>query len=61
MSNEDIQRFIDYDNFESKQEKYARDIWVLLYYCNGINFADLLRMKMGEYKRGQLCFLQNED
>lgn len=56
MSNEDIQRFIDYDNFESKQEKYARDIWVLLYYCNGINFADLLRMKWENIKGDNFVF-----
>ncbi len=28
-----------------QKEEYARDIWIFLYKCNGINFADLLSMK----------------
>ena len=36
---------IDYTSFETTEQEYARDIWVFLFRCNGINFADLLRMR----------------
>lgn len=36
--------------FDSKKEEYARDIWLFLYRCNGINMADLLRMKWSNIK-----------
>jgi len=42
---EEIQRIIDYEDFDSEEQRYARDIWATLYYCNGSNFADLLRMR----------------
>lgn len=32
-------------NLKSEEHRFARDVWVLLYRCNGANFADLLRMK----------------
>jgi integrase len=45
MSEKEIQSIIDFKEFENKDQEYARDIWVMLYRCNGINFADLFRMK----------------
>lgn len=35
---------INYQDFDNDEQRYARDIWAFLYYCNGINFVDLLRM-----------------
>jgi len=49
----EIQSVIDLNEFKTKEHEFARDVWVLLYRCNGANFADLLRMKWsqidGEY------------
>ena len=45
LSNKEIKKVIDYTSFETKEQEYARDIWVFLFRCNGINFADLLRMR----------------
>lgn len=53
MSNKELKTLLDFKDFGSKEEEYARDIWELLYRLNGINFADLLRLrwdnKKGEY------------
>ena len=53
MSMQEIQSIVQLNKFDSPQEEYARDIWLLLYRCNGINFADLLAMKweniIGDY------------
>ena len=45
LSNHEIQSVVDMAEFDSPNQEYARDIWLFLYRCNGINFADLLRMR----------------
>jgi integrase len=53
LKTEEIQSIIEYTDFETPEQEYSRDIWLLLYYCNGANFADLLRMRwdqiIGDY------------
>ncbi len=56
MSEKEIQSIIDFKDFETKEQKYARDIWLMLYRCNGINFADLFRMKWTNIKGNYLIF-----
>lgn len=45
LKNEEIQKVIDFKDFDSKYQEYSRDIWLFLYRAHGINFGDLLRMK----------------
>lgn len=45
LTNKEIQSIVDFNDFKTDEQKYARDIWLTLYRMNGINFADLLRMK----------------
>lgn len=56
MSNDEIKSVADFNNFDTKEQEYARDIWFLLYRCHGINYADLLRMKWINRKNGCLIF-----
>jgi len=53
MSKEDIMKVVEMKEFDSPEQKYARDIWLFLYRCNGINFIDLLNMRwdniVGDY------------
>lgn len=53
MSKEDIEKVIEMKVFDCPEQKYARDIWLFLYRCNGINFIDLLNMRwdniVGDY------------
>ena len=53
MSKEDIMKVVEMKEIDSPEQKYARDIWLFLYRCNGINFIDLLNMKwdniVGDY------------
>jgi integrase len=44
------------NEFVSKEQEYARDIWLFLYRCNGINMADLLRMKWTSIKGDYFVF-----
>lgn len=50
ISNVEIQSIIDCKEFDDKLEEYARDIWVLLYRMNGINFIDLLKLRWDQKK-----------
>ena len=45
MSKEEIKKVVEFNDFQTTQQKYARDLWVLSYWCNGMNYADLFRMK----------------
>ena len=56
MSNEEIQSIVDFKDFETPEQEYARDIWLLLYRCNGMNYADLLRMKWSKRKKDFIIF-----
>jgi len=45
MSDDQIKNVATFNDFETTEQEYARDIWLLLYRCNGINYADMFRMK----------------
>jgi integrase len=52
---EEIQSIAELTDFETKEQEWARDIWLFLYRCNGINFVDLLAMRWDHIKGG--CFI----
>lgn len=60
MSNAEIKSVIDFTSFNTKQERYARDIWEILYRCNGINFVDLLRMRWDHIQGDYLVFFRKK-
>lgn len=55
LSNKEIEKIVNFKNFANPEEEFARNIWELLYRCNGINFADLLRLRW-EQQNGK-CFV----
>ena len=36
---------MNFKDFENPEQEFSRDVWLLLYRLNGINFVDLLRMR----------------
>jgi len=52
----EIKSVIDLNEFKTREHEFARDVWVLLYRCNGENFADLQRMKWSQID-GDYIFL----
>jgi integrase len=60
LTNSEIASVIELKEFDSKQEEYARDIWEMLYRCNGINFADLLRMRWDNIQGEYLIFFRKK-
>jgi integrase len=60
LSNEEISKIINLKEFENPEEEFARDIWELLYRCNGINFADLLRLRWNQRKGDCYVFFRKK-
>jgi len=52
-----IKSIIDYSDGTESTEKY-RDLWFFSYLCNGINFADMLKLKYSNIQNGEICFLR---
>lgn len=44
------------DGLEST-EKYG-DLWMFIYFCNGINVVDLLKLKFLNIEDGEICFIR---
>lgn len=61
LRNDEIQKIVDFKDFnDDKKMEYARDIWLFLYRANGINFADLLRMRWTHIQGGYLIFFRKK-
>ena len=60
MRNDEIQKVVDFNDFDDKDQEYARDIWLFLYRANGINFADLIRMRWDCVQGGYLIFFRRK-
>lgn len=60
ISNAEIQSVIDLNEFDNISEEYARDIWVLLYRLNGINFIDLLQFRWDDIVANHLIFRRHK-
>jgi len=58
MTMDKITAVAQFQDFENKDQDYARDIWLLLYRCNGMNHADMLRMKWTCIKGDYLFFIR---
>jgi integrase len=56
MSNAEIKKVVQFKKFENKEQEYARDIWLFLYRANGMNNADLIRLKWTNIKGKYIVF-----
>jgi integrase len=56
MSNAEIQKVVEFSDFENKDWEYARDIWLILYRANGMNYADLLRLRWTDIRGKYIVF-----
>jgi integrase len=45
LSADEILAVISHKKFEDPKQEYARNIWLCLYYMNGLNIIDLLRLR----------------
>lgn len=57
---EEIQAIAELNEFETMEQEWARDIWLFLYRCNGINFVDLLAMRWDHIQGGSFRFYRTK-
>lgn len=60
LSNEEIHRVVNTTEFINDAEEFSKNIWELLYRCNGINFADLLRLRWDQQKGKYFIFFRKK-
>ena len=63
MSNDEIKKVIEFNDFQTEEQEYARDIWVFSYWCNGMNYTDLFRLKWTNIHNDLITFsrMKTED
>jgi integrase len=60
LENNEIKAVAEMQEFDSPEQEYARDIWLLLYRCNGSNFTDLLRMRWSNVTEKEIRFYRKK-
>lgn len=59
LSEEQIKQLVHYSDKRPAIEKY-RDLWTFSYLCNGINFADMLRLKYRNIEDNEIRFMRTK-
>jgi integrase len=60
LKNIEIKAVAEFRDFDNPNQEYARDIWLFLYRCNGINFGDLLRLRWDNIKGDYFIFFRKK-
>ncbi|WP_297085469.1 tyrosine-type recombinase/integrase [uncultured Draconibacterium sp.] len=60
LSEHEIRMLINYNSFTDPKREYALDIWKILYYLNGSNFIDLLKLKWSDIDLRQISFMRTK-
>ena len=53
-----IKMFANYSG--NKTLEHYRDLWMFIYQCNGINVADLIRLRFSNIREGEICFVRQK-
>jgi len=56
---EQIGKISKFDDGLEGTTKY-RDMWMFIYYCNGMNVADLLKLKYSNIEDDEVCFIRQK-
>lgn len=60
LRNDEIQKIVDLKDFDTKEQEFARDAWLCCYRANGINFADLMKMRWENIQGGYMIFFRKK-
>lgn len=48
LKRDEIVKILTHEHFENEDEKFARNLWVFQFYCNGVNLKDLIKIKWSD-------------
>lgn len=60
ISNAEIQKVLDCQDFKNVWDEYARDIWEMLYRLNGSNFIDLLLLRWDNIYGNKIVYYRHK-
>jgi integrase/recombinase XerD len=55
----EIKQIFHFSDGSETTDRY-RDLWIFSYLCNGINIADLVKLKFKDIKDGDICFVRQK-
>ncbi len=55
-----IKSIIEYEVREGTNQQLAKDMWLLSYYCNGMNMKDILNLKFKNIENDSIHFLRQK-
>jgi integrase len=55
----EIKQIFHFSDGNETTDRY-RDLWIFSYLCNGINIADLVKLKFKDIKDGDICFVRQK-
>ncbi|OJV18830.1 MAG: hypothetical protein BGO30_03385 [Bacteroidetes bacterium 41-46] len=56
---DDIHKIEAYE-CKSKTAEFCRDMWIFSFYCSGVNFADLCRMRYKDIQNDEIYFIRQK-
>jgi len=60
LTKEEILSVIEFNEFESSKQEYARNIWLVLYYGSGINPVDLLKLRWKDIENRHIHLIRTK-
>lgn len=60
LQKSDIERIFKYETLEGSPEQFYRDLWIFSYLCNGMNLADILRLKYKNIEGDTIVFVRHK-
>ena len=59
LTRDQIRQIFHFTDGNETTERY-RDLWIFSYLCNGINVADLVKLKFKDIKDDEICFVRQK-
>ena len=60
LAKSDIKKIFDYKPLQGSPEHFYRDLWIFSYLCNGMNLADILRLKHSNIQGDIIVFIRHK-
>lgn len=60
LSKDNIKKIHNYKPLPGSPEHFYKDLWIFSYLCNGMNMADILRLKYSNISNDEIVFIRHK-
>ncbi len=60
LKSDDLKKIVEYKPVPNSREEWARDMWLFIYLCNGINPKDIANLKYKNVDTDQITFIRTK-